>query len=184
MEDRWRWDLNGDGYFHVKDVRSKLDDSLLPKADTPTRWIKTIPIKLIIFAWKVSLNRLPTRLNLVWRGVLVSPISCPVCLAGLEDLDHLLFRCNMAAEGLYIDICIDYHYQWTGNTLHDYITILKYISDEAMIVIEGKRDQEYNESQMDNRSIDTRLANHPTPHCVGAYSEMFSIQHCIGFKLS
>nr|GEX02186.1 RNA-directed DNA polymerase, eukaryota [Tanacetum cinerariifolium] len=48
MEDRWRWDLNGGGYFHVKDVRSKLDDSLLPKADTPTRWIKTIPIKLNI----------------------------------------------------------------------------------------------------------------------------------------
>nr|GEW39900.1 hypothetical protein [Tanacetum cinerariifolium] len=98
MEDRWRWDLNGDGYFHVKDVRSKLDDSLLPKVDTPTRWIKTIPIKLNIFAWKVSLNSLPTRLNLVWRGVLVSPISCPIYLAGLEDLDHLLFRFNMAAE--------------------------------------------------------------------------------------
>nr|GEV50644.1 RNA-directed DNA polymerase, eukaryota [Tanacetum cinerariifolium] len=71
MEDRWRWDLNGDGYFHVKDVRSKLDDSLLPKAVTPTRWIKTIPIKLNIFLG--------------------------MCL---EDLDHLLFRCNMAAEVL------------------------------------------------------------------------------------
>ncbi|GJR82923.1 hypothetical protein Tco_0153708 [Tanacetum coccineum] len=69
--------LNGDGNFHVKDVRSKLDDSLLPKADTPTRWITTIPIKLNIFAWKVSLNRLPTRLNLVRLEVCVSDLYHP-----------------------------------------------------------------------------------------------------------
>ncbi|GJW26934.1 RNA-directed DNA polymerase, eukaryota [Tanacetum coccineum] len=98
MEDRWVWDLNGDGIFRVKDVRFQLDDALLPKSVSPTRWVKTIPIKINIFAWKVSLNRLPTRINLVRRGVMVSPISCSICLAGLEDLDHLLFGCNMAIE--------------------------------------------------------------------------------------
>ncbi|GJY29847.1 RNA-directed DNA polymerase, eukaryota [Tanacetum coccineum] len=52
MEDRWIWDLNGDGEFCVKDVRNLLDATFLPKADSPTRWIKTIPIKVNIFAWK------------------------------------------------------------------------------------------------------------------------------------
>ncbi|GJU11850.1 RNA-directed DNA polymerase, eukaryota [Tanacetum coccineum] len=139
IEDRWRWDLNGDGNFHVKDVRSKLDDSFLPKADTPTRWITTIPIKLNIFAWKVSLNRLPTRLNLVRRGVLVSPISCPICLAGLEDLDHLLFRCNMAAEVLRA-VCKWWNLAWSP--LDSYATWLSWFSSIRMLsqlksVLEG-----------------------------------------------
>ncbi|GJS59837.1 hypothetical protein Tco_0654621, partial [Tanacetum coccineum] len=40
MEDRWIWDLNGDGEFCVKDVRNLLDATFLPKADSPTRWIQ------------------------------------------------------------------------------------------------------------------------------------------------
>nr|GEZ77976.1 putative RNA-directed DNA polymerase, eukaryota, reverse transcriptase zinc-binding domain protein [Tanacetum cinerariifolium] len=98
LDDRWVWDLNGDGIFQVKDARILLDDFFLPKAVTPTRWVKSIPIKLNIFAWKVSLNRLPTRINLFRRGVSVSPISCSIYHAGLEDLDHLLFCCSMAID--------------------------------------------------------------------------------------
>ncbi|GJZ87973.1 hypothetical protein Tco_0659755 [Tanacetum coccineum] len=36
-EDRWVWDMNGDGVFHVKDVRNLLDETFLPKSDSPTR---------------------------------------------------------------------------------------------------------------------------------------------------
>ncbi|GKB74270.1 hypothetical protein Tco_0935682 [Tanacetum coccineum] len=35
MEDRWVWDMNGDGVFRVKDVRNLLDDTLLPKVLFP-----------------------------------------------------------------------------------------------------------------------------------------------------
>ncbi|GKB04758.1 hypothetical protein Tco_0832953 [Tanacetum coccineum] len=38
MEDRWVWDLNGEGVFRVKDVRILLDERFLPKAPTVTRW--------------------------------------------------------------------------------------------------------------------------------------------------
>nr|GEZ36377.1 reverse transcriptase domain-containing protein [Tanacetum cinerariifolium] len=54
----------------------------------------------------VSLNRLPTRLNPVCRGVSVAPVSCSICLVVLEDLDHLLFGCNMVsdiARSIYLD---------------------------------------------------------------------------------
>nr|GEW69929.1 RNA-directed DNA polymerase, eukaryota [Tanacetum cinerariifolium] len=37
-EDRWFWDLNGNGVFCVKDVRKLLDESFLPKEATATRW--------------------------------------------------------------------------------------------------------------------------------------------------
>nr|GEY33321.1 RNA-directed DNA polymerase, eukaryota, reverse transcriptase zinc-binding domain protein [Tanacetum cinerariifolium] len=63
MEDRWTWDLNGDGVFRVRDVRNLLDTTFLPTDVTPMRWVNTIPIKINIFAWKVFLDRLPTRSN-------------------------------------------------------------------------------------------------------------------------
>nr|GEW54582.1 RNA-directed DNA polymerase, eukaryota [Tanacetum cinerariifolium] len=59
MEDRWTWDLNGDGVFRVKDVRNLLDTTFLPTDVTPTRWVKTIPIKINIFAWKVHVQGEP-----------------------------------------------------------------------------------------------------------------------------
>nr|GFA26439.1 RNA-directed DNA polymerase, eukaryota, reverse transcriptase zinc-binding domain protein [Tanacetum cinerariifolium] len=59
-EDRWVCDLNGDGSFRVKDVRNWIDESFLPKAAVPTRWVKSVPIKINIFAWKLFLDRLPT----------------------------------------------------------------------------------------------------------------------------
>nr|GEV37234.1 retrovirus-related Pol polyprotein from transposon TNT 1-94 [Tanacetum cinerariifolium] len=40
LDDRWFWDLSGDGTFQVKGVRSLLDETFLPKMDTPTWWIK------------------------------------------------------------------------------------------------------------------------------------------------
>ncbi|GJY72319.1 hypothetical protein Tco_0476022 [Tanacetum coccineum] len=71
MEDRWVWDLNGEGVFCVKDVRNLLDDCFLPKAPTATRWVKYVPIKLNVFAWKVHLDRLPTRSQLPTSVVVV-----------------------------------------------------------------------------------------------------------------
>nr|GEY50260.1 RNA-directed DNA polymerase, eukaryota [Tanacetum cinerariifolium] len=97
-KDRWIWDMSEDGEFRVKDVRNLLDETFLPKSDSHTRWVKSIPIKINIFAWKVSLDRLPTHSNLVRRGVLVSSMSCPIGCAAQEDLGHLLFRCDMASS--------------------------------------------------------------------------------------
>nr|GEY43555.1 RNA-directed DNA polymerase, eukaryota [Tanacetum cinerariifolium] len=40
-----------------------LDDMLLPKSDVPSRRVKQIPIKVNVLAWKISMDRLPTRVN-------------------------------------------------------------------------------------------------------------------------
>ncbi|GJT45265.1 RNA-directed DNA polymerase, eukaryota [Tanacetum coccineum] len=95
---RWVWDLNGDGVFRVKDVRNLLDETFLPKADTPTRWIKCIPIKVNVFVWKALQDRLPTRLNLVRRNILIDSLSCPICDGEPEDSSHLFFHCCLARD--------------------------------------------------------------------------------------
>nr|GEW60863.1 RNA-directed DNA polymerase, eukaryota, reverse transcriptase zinc-binding domain protein [Tanacetum cinerariifolium] len=62
--DRWICDLNGDGMFRVKDIRSYLDDLFLPSSIEATRSVKYVPIKVNVFAWRARLDRLPTRDNL------------------------------------------------------------------------------------------------------------------------
>ncbi|GJS77770.1 RNA-directed DNA polymerase, eukaryota [Tanacetum coccineum] len=132
--------IYGDGIFRVKDARYLLDDFFLPKVDTPTRWVKFIPIKLNIFAWKVSLNRLPTRLNLVRRGVSVASVSwAQLCLVVSEDLDHLLFGCNMASD-IARSICKWWNLVWSP--FGSYSSWLSWFKDIRMhsnpkMVLEG-----------------------------------------------
>ncbi|GJU53603.1 RNA-directed DNA polymerase, eukaryota [Tanacetum coccineum] len=112
MEDRWVWDLNGEGVFCVKDVRNLLDDCFLPKAPTATRWVKYVPIKLNVFAWKVHLDRLPTRVNLQHRGVLVSDPSCPICCSEYEDSAHLFFSCRLVTDIVKL-VCRWWNLDWS-----------------------------------------------------------------------
>nr|GFA79237.1 RNA-directed DNA polymerase, eukaryota [Tanacetum cinerariifolium] len=49
-EGRYFCDLNGDGAYRVKDIRSELDDLFLPSSAVATRWVNLVPIKVNIFA--------------------------------------------------------------------------------------------------------------------------------------
>ncbi|GJS21722.1 RNA-directed DNA polymerase, eukaryota [Tanacetum coccineum] len=91
-KDRWYCDLSGDGEFRVKEVRSCLDNILLPSSDVPTRWVSLIPIKINIFAWRARLDRLPTRSNLACRGIVMDSVLCPICGSDTETISHILFR--------------------------------------------------------------------------------------------
>nr|GEV95531.1 RNA-directed DNA polymerase, eukaryota [Tanacetum cinerariifolium] len=95
-KDIWICDLNGDGVFRVKEVRTILDDIFLPSAADATRWVKYIPIKINVFAWHARLDRLPTRSNLVRRGVVLDSYLCSLCGLVPEDIHHVLFRCDTA----------------------------------------------------------------------------------------
>ncbi|GJZ40058.1 RNA-directed DNA polymerase, eukaryota, reverse transcriptase zinc-binding domain protein [Tanacetum coccineum] len=77
-------------------TREFIDDSMLLKTDVPTRWVKSIPIKINIFPWRVSLVKLPTWLNLSLRGLDILSIICPLCSIVVESTSHLLFSCQLA----------------------------------------------------------------------------------------
>ncbi|GJU07587.1 RNA-directed DNA polymerase, eukaryota [Tanacetum coccineum] len=96
FKDRWVWTLDSGGEFSVKSTRSYIDDYLFPIVGPPTRWVNAVPIKINIFAWRISLDRLPTRFNLSFRGIDVSSILCPICSSAGETSSHLLFSCNVA----------------------------------------------------------------------------------------
>ncbi|GJT22467.1 RNA-directed DNA polymerase, eukaryota [Tanacetum coccineum] len=69
-----------------------------------SRWVKQISIKVNVLAWKISMDRLPTRVNLHRRGVQVSPISCLFVVRHSSNLDLLLFCCGIGKDmlGLFV----------------------------------------------------------------------------------
>ncbi|GJV02001.1 RNA-directed DNA polymerase, eukaryota [Tanacetum coccineum] len=95
MIDRWSWSLEASGDFSVSSVRHHIDEVILPSSDVPTRWVKMIPIKTNILAWKISLDRLPTRFNLSARGLEIQSILCPLCNVSAETSSHTFFACNL-----------------------------------------------------------------------------------------
>nr|GFA84586.1 RNA-directed DNA polymerase, eukaryota [Tanacetum cinerariifolium] len=64
----------------------------------PTRWTKSVPIKVNIMAWKIKTNALPTRFNLSRRGMDIETITCPICNGGVEKTSNLFFQCDMAKQ--------------------------------------------------------------------------------------
>ncbi|GJW92295.1 RNA-directed DNA polymerase, eukaryota [Tanacetum coccineum] len=94
--DRWVWSLDSSCEFSVKSARSYIDDILLPTVGASTRWVKVVPIKINIFAWKMCLDKLPTRINLSLRGLDIPSIICPICSSVGESSSHLLCSYNMA----------------------------------------------------------------------------------------
>ncbi|GJU21316.1 RNA-directed DNA polymerase, eukaryota, reverse transcriptase zinc-binding domain protein [Tanacetum coccineum] len=97
-KDRWRWSLEGCGEFTVASVRNLLDANSLPVVSSKTRWIKVVPIKVNIHAWKVKLDILPTRLNISKRGMNIESILCPLCEKNVESSSHIFFTCPISRE--------------------------------------------------------------------------------------
>nr|GEU74519.1 RNA-directed DNA polymerase, eukaryota [Tanacetum cinerariifolium] len=98
MHDRWRLSLLGDREFSVASAWNLIDDRTLSLVGSKTRWIKYVPIKVNILAWRIKLNNLPSWLNLSRRGLDLDTISCPSCNSAVESTNHIFFGWFMAKD--------------------------------------------------------------------------------------
>nr|GEX27615.1 RNA-directed DNA polymerase, eukaryota [Tanacetum cinerariifolium] len=96
--DRWSWSLDGGGDFTISSVRKAIDNHILPKGTTKTRWIKEVPIKINIHAWKVKNDCFPTRFNMSRRGMDIDSILFLLCNSMAESSRHLFFSCNFICD--------------------------------------------------------------------------------------
>nr|GFA01458.1 RNA-directed DNA polymerase, eukaryota [Tanacetum cinerariifolium] len=89
--DRWVWSLESSEEFSVASVRKVIDEKRLLNVNTMTRWIKCVPIKVNVLAWKIKIDALPMRLNISCRGIDIDSILYPICDCGVESSSHLFF---------------------------------------------------------------------------------------------
>nr|GEV00797.1 RNA-directed DNA polymerase, eukaryota, reverse transcriptase zinc-binding domain protein [Tanacetum cinerariifolium] len=89
---------HGSSEFSMSSVRKVIDATLLPKGTTKTRWIKAVPIKINVHAWKVKHDCLPTRVNISRRGMEIESMLCPMCNNAVESSRHLFFSCYFISE--------------------------------------------------------------------------------------
>nr|GFC21231.1 RNA-directed DNA polymerase, eukaryota [Tanacetum cinerariifolium] len=96
--DRWCWSLEGSQEFSVRSSRILIDNTILPKAEVPTRWLKVVPIKVNVHAWGVCLDKLPTRATLSLRGMDILSIVCPLCNSAMKSSSRIFFTCPLARQ--------------------------------------------------------------------------------------
>ncbi|GJW99624.1 RNA-directed DNA polymerase, eukaryota, reverse transcriptase zinc-binding domain protein [Tanacetum coccineum] len=94
----WSWTLNCHGDFSVKSVREEIDKNFPITSSSSMRWSKLLPIKLNVFAWRMFLDKLPTRINLFNRGLDIPCVLCPNCGNAVQSRNHLFFGCSMALD--------------------------------------------------------------------------------------
>nr|GEZ74631.1 hypothetical protein [Tanacetum cinerariifolium] len=71
---------------------------LKEKGTTNTRWIKAMPIKINVHAWKVKHDCLLTRVNISRRGMKIESMLCHMCDNAVESSRHLFFSCHFISE--------------------------------------------------------------------------------------
>ncbi|GAU45287.1 hypothetical protein TSUD_98760 [Trifolium subterraneum] len=105
--DRRRWGLTQTGMFSVKstyeffqsrEVVVAIEDSVVKALQL--LWLNDVPSKVSIFGWRLLLSRLPTRMALARKNIIVNlhELSCIFCGEEQEELSHLLFNCPFSQE--------------------------------------------------------------------------------------
>lgn len=102
-EDRWFWATNHDGCYSVKSAYSNLLRGLLVEAApegvvlqaVSSVWNSWAPSKVIVFSWQLLIDRIPSRRNLIRRGVPlpVGGVGCAFCDCPSESAVHLFISC-------------------------------------------------------------------------------------------
>jgi len=94
----WNWKLESDGRFSVSSHRMAIDDSSSRFTETETKWNNIVPGKINLLLWRMRLGRLPTKPNLMKRGVMLNSDLCPLCLSAQESDEHLFVHCSTSKE--------------------------------------------------------------------------------------
>ena len=70
----------------------------LRKCGQPTPWLKAVPTKVKIFNWRLNLDRLPTKENMIKKGVALDNNLCPICYGYPETVTHIFKDCALVQE--------------------------------------------------------------------------------------
>ncbi|XP_071699461.1 uncharacterized protein [Rutidosis leptorrhynchoides] len=100
VEDKWSWDMTGHGGFSVHELMRIIDQTDLTSGSMviETATNRLVPLKILVFIWRVRRKRIPVLIELDKRGIDLDSIRCPVCDNNLENVDHAIFSCDLAKD--------------------------------------------------------------------------------------
>ena len=107
VNDRWKWlfdPIKGFSISHVYNLFTTTKQNT-ERVITANVWLKHIPLKIYLFSWRLFRNRLPTKDNLITRGIIQAEAN--VCVGGCgfeESADHLFITCRHFSQ-LWTHIC-------------------------------------------------------------------------------
>ncbi|GJR74089.1 organ specific protein [Tanacetum coccineum] len=96
-DDKWVWKGDASGNFKVSNLSVCIQNNLFTNTYLGLHhiWNSWIPRKVNLCVCRASINRLPTRLNLIMRGVILNSTSCPFYNTVEESIDHCLISCSI-----------------------------------------------------------------------------------------
>ncbi|KAL5142204.1 putative ribonuclease H protein [Glycine soja] len=95
--DRWEWTGDRTGQYSAHNAYKMLMEESVGESweDCFDKlWSVKVPTKITVFAWRLILDRLPTKNNLQRRQVQLTETSCPFCRNSEEDSAHLFLHCD------------------------------------------------------------------------------------------
>jgi hypothetical protein len=110
ITDKWQWSLDPNGNYSVKGVYILLtsQEDQRSYATLELTWHRHVPFKVSILAWRLLRNRLPTKENLVTRGII--PHDPRVCVTGcgaIESAHHVFLSCpSFSSLWSHVRLCI------------------------------------------------------------------------------
>nr|KAJ0227026.1 hypothetical protein LSAT_V11C100047040 [Lactuca sativa] len=96
----WTFNLSSDGNFHAHYFRHFIDSKIMIHTPYPVVWIQLIPIKVSLFMWIVSLDRIPRTMTLSRRGVRINSSSCQLCSSGGGRKEEIILEARSLKEGI------------------------------------------------------------------------------------
>lgn len=96
------WFAEPEGFYSVQSAYKMVQGPTLGTPDSIFKpvWVKAAPSNVCGFIWKAMQDRLPTRVNLLRRKVILNTADacCPLCVQEEETLDHLIITCSIAVK--------------------------------------------------------------------------------------
>jgi len=135
-DDMWLWTLDTSKAFIVRSAYNFLVSQhpiAQPVADS-SPWHKDVPLKVVVFAWRLFRDRLPTKDNLFHRGAIDN--DSRMCVAGCgfqESSQHLFLHCNVFGSVWH------FIYKWIGvvvvtpYTVPDHFNQFSYSGDVSKV---------------------------------------------------
>lgn len=100
LPDHISWNLTASKQFSVQSAYQFLctGPRILQPDLLKVIWHRLIPPRIQVFAWRLSHDALPSKQNLLRRGVQISDYNCSLCNSAPESSSHLFIFCGQTSS--------------------------------------------------------------------------------------